>query len=304
MKTLRALPLLTCLLTLNSGWVVAQTFSFQRDDFIAISHLSDAKGSSLKILGKGTDPCLSPKGSRIAFTQSDDAGDRRIAIQDLAQATPTLVKGVPGKNEFMPIWTPDGLRLGFNHFGQSDWLFAMVDAAGGNFQIIKGEKDRKVAGACPILAGDEWLCHDLESFFILKVSGENGGTVRDLPKSDAVLSLSMPSWIAVSPDGKTALFDMGVESEADPKDGYVPNAIFQIHLETGKITRVTPKGVIADHPTWLPGSKEFLFGGFDKKSESPAVYRMSLEAGSLPSLILTHASSPTVAWSETATYVK
>ena len=51
------------------------------------------------------------------------------------------------------------------------------------------------------------------------------------------------------PDGQTALFDMGVDAEADAKDGYVPKAIFQIELATGKMTRVTPKGIEADHPS-------------------------------------------------------
>ena len=136
----------------------------------------------------------------------------------------------------------------FSHFGESDWLFAGVDAAGGNFRTVNKESDRKVGGAGPILKGEEWLCHDLESFFVLKVAGEKSGTLRELPKSEAVTGLSMPSWVAVSPDGQTAWFDMGVDAEADAKDGYVPNAIFQIELATGKVTRVTPKGIEAGSP--------------------------------------------------------
>jgi TolB protein len=276
-----------------------QSFAFQRDEGIAISDLADVKGS-LKKLGKGTDPCISPDGSKVAFTQSDAAGDRRIAIYDLAQGKATLVKGVPGKNEFMPIWTPDGKRLFFNHFGESDWVFAGVDAAGGNFQTINKETTRKVAGAASMLKGEEWLCHDMEAFYVLKVSGESIGKVRELPKTEDVTSLSMPSWLAVSPDGKTALFDRGVEAEADAKDGYVPNAIFQLDLATGKVSRVTPKGVEADHPSWLPGGTEFLFGGFDKKADKSAIYRMAVAPGSSPVLVLADASSPSVALSETA----
>jgi len=286
-----------------------QTFAFQRDEFIAISNLSDPKASVQK-LGKGMDPCISPDGSKVAFTQPDAAGDRRIAIHDISQGKAALVKGVPGKNEFMPIWNPDGTRLFFSHFGESDWLFAGVDVAGGNFKTVTKESDRKVGGAGPILKGEDWLCHDLESFFVLKVGGEKSGTTRELPKSEAITGLSMPSWVAVSPDGQTALFDMGVEAEADPKDGYVANAIFQVELATGKVTRVTPKGIEANHPSWLPGGTDFLFGGFDKKSEKPAIYRISLTAGSAPVLVLADAASPTVALSEapvsfqTATYVK
>jgi TolB protein len=239
-------------------------------------------------------------------TESDEAGDRRIAIHDIAKGNSSLVEGIPGKNEFMPIWSPNGKSIFFNHFGESDWLFASVDAAGGNFKIINADAKQKVATAGPFLNSDEWLCHDMESFYILKSNGE----VKALPKADKPVNLSMPSWISVSPDGKTALFEMAVEEEADPDDGYMPNAVFQIDISTGKITRITPKGVEASHPSWLPNGTEFLFGGFDKKTSQPAIYRMSLEKDADPILVQENASSPTVAWNEpqhasqTATYVK
>ena len=99
----------------------------------------------------------------------------------------------------MPLWSPDGTRLFFSHFGESDWLFAGVDAAGGNFRTVNKESERKVGGAGPILKGEEWLCHDLESFFVLTVAREKSGTARERPKSEAVTGLSMPPWVAVSP---------------------------------------------------------------------------------------------------------
>ncbi len=298
------LPLYVCLVCLNPGLASAQMMAFERDDFIAVSNLSDAKGTPQK-LGMGGNACISPDGTKVAFTQSDAAGDRRIAVYDVASGKAALVAGIPGKNEFMPIWAPDGRRIFFNHFGESDWVFAGVDAEGGNFLTLDKESGRKVCGAGPIPKGDEWLCHDLDSFYVLKVSGEGAGTiVRDLPKSDMEISLSMPSWVAVAPDGTTALFVASAVDEPATSDGYIPNAIFQIDLASGKVTRVTPKGVDADHPCWLPTGTEFLFGAFDTKTEQPVIFRMAMAAGSQPVLVVANASSPTLAMNDATVKVQ
>ncbi len=300
----RKISIFACLVLSTTGLAFSQTFSYQSEEFIAVSNLSDVKGA-IRQLSKGNDPCISPDGTKVAFTESDEAGDRRIAIHDIAKGNSSLIEGIPGKNEFMPTWSPDGKSIFFNHFGESDWLFASVDAAGGNFKIINKDSKQKVCAAGAIPNGEGWLCQDMESFYLLKPNGE----VKALPKSNISLSLSMPSWISVSPDGKTALFEMAVEEEADPDDGYMPNAVFQIDIASGKIKRITPKGVEASHPSWLPNGSEFLFGGFDKKTSEPTIYRMSLEKGASPTLVITNASSPTVASNEpqaadqTATYV-
>lgn len=285
-----------------------QTVALQSETHIAVASLADAAPKVRKLV-EGADPAISPDGKKIAYTKSDDEGNRRIAIYDLATGKSTLVKGIEGKNEFGAIWSSDGKKLLFNHFDESDWSLASVNASGGDLQIVIDKSVRQVAGFANIPGTTDWLCHDLEGFYIAKVDDSGAAKLTDLPKDKVVEGLSMPAHLSISPDGKTALFDKSVDEETKPDDEGPPSAVFQIEIATGKITRVTPKGLYADGPSWLPGGKEFLFGSFDGKTMTETVHRMSIEPGSKPVLVLKKARNPIVASSEpvltkkTVTYV-
>lgn len=271
----------------------AQTVAFQSDTHIAVANLADAKPKVRK-LGEGADPSISPDGTKVAYTKSDAEGNRRIAIFDLATGKSSLVKGIEGQNEFGAIWSSDGDKLLFSHFAETDWSLASVKAAGGGFQIVIDKGVRQVAGFANIPGTSDWLCHDLEGFFIAKIGDGGAAKLTDLPKEKMVDGLSMPAHLSISPDGKIALFDKMVDEDAKPDDEGPPPAIFQIEIATGKITRVTPKGIYADGPSWLPGGKEFLFGSYDAKTERETVLRMSIEPGSKPVLVLKKARNPSV----------
>lgn len=302
---LRSLLLLAALV----GTASAQTIAFQAETHIAVTNLADAKPKVRKLV-EGADAAISPDGKKIAYAKSDDEGNRRIAIYDLATGKSSLVKGITGQNEFGAVWSSDGKKLLFSHFAESDWSLASVNAAGGDFQIVIDKGVRQAAGFANIPGTSDWLCHDLEGFYIAKVDGSGAAKLTDLPKDKPIEGLSMPAHLSISPDGKTALFDKTVDEETKPDDEGPPSAIFQIDIATGKITRVTPKGLYADGASWLPGGKEFLFGSFDGKTQTETIHRMAITPGSKPVLVLKKARHPSVAASEpviteqTGTYVK
>jgi TolB protein len=287
----------------SAGAASAQTYSFLLDNRIAVADLA---GGAPRKLAEGADPAISPDGAQIAYTQSDEEGNRRIAILDVATGKSRLVEGIEGRNEFMPAWSADGRKLLFSHFTGADWALAAVDAAGGGFRIVIDPDTRKVAGYSALPGGTDWLCHDLEGFFTVSLSGDGPGTIRDVAKAGRVEGLSMPSRLAVSPDGKTALFSRFMDGEGDAEP---PSAVYLLDLASGETTRMTPPGVLADSPAWLPGGQEFLFTSFDPKTEAPSIYRMSIKPGSKPSLVKAKASNPSVPagpvlTEQTATYVK
>jgi len=283
------IPLLANLVLLSATPASAQVYAFQTGDHIAVADLADPQ-SPVRKLVEGTDPAISPDGKEVAFTKSDPEGNRRIAIVDVATAKVRLVAGIPGQNEFMPAWSVDGKRLSFHHFAESDWELAQVDPAEGTFQILLKEGDRS-AGAYGVFPnGNGWLCHDLDSFFLLKPGG-----IREVPNSTDVRGLSMPSRIDVAPDCKRALFEASVEEDMGPDDEGPPTAIFLIDLATGERTRITPKGLNALYPSWLPGTEEFLFAGFDVKAMEDTIYRMKAAPGETPVLVRKNASWPSVA---------
>jgi TolB protein len=290
-------PLLGCIcwsLLALPGLAPAQNVALQAGEQIAVASLSDGS-PKLRRLINGADPCISPDGTKVAYTQSDDEGNRRIAICDPATGKSDLVEGIEGNNEFGPVWSSDGATLVFNHFDESDWSLAAVNASGGNFRIVIGKGVRQAAAFANIPGTSKWLCHDLDGFYLAEIGETGAAKIEALPGAKPVEGLSMPGSISVSPDGKHALFERLVEAETGPDDEGPPSAVFLLDIASGEITRVTPKGLHADHPGWLPGGREFLFGSYDSKTQQESVSRMSIEPGSQPSLVFKQARNPSVA---------
>ena len=287
------LLLLPVFLLVSAGLARAQAFSFQSDKQIAVADLSDAKIQPRK-LAEGSDPCISPDAKSVAFTRYDKDGNRFIAIADAATGKWNLVKGIPGKNSYLPIWTPDGRTLYFNYFHGDNWAVARVDPAGGGFQILKNlPKQPGSYGWFP--DGKSLLCNNLDEFFVLTFNGGDV-TLREIPKSAELTGLSIPCRIDVSPDGKRALFDMMVPEDSGPKDDGPPSAVFVLDIASGRITRVTPKGVNASNASWLPDGKEFLFASFDAKTSRPSICRSpAVGPAAKPSAVIRNAGEPRVA---------
>ncbi len=272
-------------LTTSSG----QTYAFQTDEAIFVADLEQPEAPAKKLTG-GYDPAISPDGKAVAFTQQDEDGNRRIAIVDVETAKVRLVAGIPGENAFLPAWSIDGKQLYFHHFGTSNWRLARVDAEGGGFTIILEEGGREAGAYGPFPNGNGWLCHDLDSFFVLKA-----GEIFEVPNSTNVTGLSLPSRLSVAPDCQRALFEIFVEEDMGPDDEGPPAAISLIDLTTGKRTQITARGINGMYPNWLPGGEEFLFAGYDVKTNQSSIYRMKLEPGAKPVLVRKNASWPSVA---------
>lgn len=273
------------------GIAFAQLVAVQAGEKIAMASLSD-ETPRLRPLSDGADPSISPDGTKVAYTQSDAEGNRRIAICDPATGQSDLVEGIEGSNEFGPVWSSDGKTLVFHHFDESDWSLAAVNAAGGGFRIVIDKGVRQAAAFANIPGTTKWLCHDLEGFYLAEIGEAGAAKIEALPGAKPVEGLSMPGCISVSPDGKHALFESFVDAETGPDDEGPPTAIFMVEIGSGKITRVSPKGLHADHPSWLPGGREFLFGSYDPKTQQESVHRMAIEPGSQPALVLKQARSP------------
>lgn len=287
----RALIASTIILLVSNGLSSAQLFSLQLKDVVAVANLSDANLVPRKVTA-GSDASISPDGKSVAFTRYDAEGNRFIAVADSATGKWNLVKGIPGKNSYLPIWSPDGRTIYFNYFLNDNWAVARVDAGGGNFQILNNLPRQPAAyGWFP--GGEALLCHDMESFFVLELGDGSKATVREIPKADNLGGLSSPSRIEVSPDGKAALFDMLVESETGANDDGPPSAVFKLDIASGKITRLSPKGYNGISPSWLPNGKEFLFSGMNAKSGVRTIYRAAIDAGTPPVPVLKNSSDPT-----------
>jgi len=188
----------------------------------------------------------------------------------------------------------DGKQLYFNHFLGSEWALASVDTEGGNFKLVLEKGSRQAGTFGPFPGGKEWLCHDLEPFFVIKHEDKNKVTLADIAKTGD-FSLSMPGHLDVSPDGKSALFERSVGDDVNPDHEGPPSAVFLIDLSSGKTKRLTPKGADANCPAWLPGGKDYLFSGLDAEPSSSTICRAPLDGSTPPVILVRGASHPTFA---------
>jgi len=286
---MRTLPVLLAL-CLTSALASAQPYACSLDTKIAVGDVR-SPGKSPKVLAEGYDAAISPDGTKVAFTLSSENGDRSIAIADVATGKVQSVEGIPGNNNYGPVWSPDGNLIYFNHFLDSDWTVARVNSGGGDFQIIY---QGSVAFAV-FPDGKKLLCNDMTNFFVISLEGTGASVGEKLPGDAKLEGISVPCRIDIAPNGETALFEMSVGADmVSGKDDFPPISIWQVNLKDGSLTRITEKGANTTYPAWLPDGSGFLYVK-DGAGSSPSIYKQQLAAGSQADLVAKKASQPTVA---------
>jgi len=86
---------------------------------------------------KGQDPCISPDGRKLAFTWSNKAGDRFIAVIDLA-TNKKAIFNTHNNNCYGPVWSPNGKYIAYNAFNveKSDWSIAIIDSGNTSTKLL------------------------------------------------------------------------------------------------------------------------------------------------------------------------
>jgi TolB protein len=99
--------------------------------------------------------------------------------------------------------------------------------------------------------------------------------------------------LSVSRNGEKLIMDVGMENGESMKnfDG-PPPAIWLFEIESGKTTRLTPKGSYAYSPCWL-NDTEYLFLDQDKKETS--ICRAPV-AGGPRKLVVRNGTEQSVSW--------
>jgi len=274
-------------LTMASA-VWGQTIGFQRESEVGVVTLP-VKAGLEPVLFEGVDSCVSPDGKWIAFTDMDADGGRFIAVGEVATGKKQRVQGIPGNNSYRPLWSPDGQTLTFDYFLVDDWVVGQVKVESGGFRILKGVP-KKIFSHTWAADGSRLLCQDMEGFFWVAVGDWDHPVVHDVPQPEKLEGLSSATKMVLSPDGKSALVAM--EVAPGPDDEFPPSAIFHLDLETGKIVRLSAKGVGVADPSWLPDGKSYLFSVFGEASE---IHQAEAKVGAVSKRVLENAVQPSVA---------
>jgi TolB protein len=254
-------------------------------------------GTGAKKIATGSDPEISPDGTRIAFTHSagKDGPERHIATADIATGKVTVFKDqIPSDNCYRAIWSPDGTLLLFNIYTGDDWHLGIVNADGTGFRYFRKTvtKGNSLYSACWAPDGRSLYMQDLSK--ILQI-GADGAELKSwtleafIPKG----SFSSAAHFAVSPDGRTLLMDVEMDEIVKRKDwDGPPPAVWMMDLASRKVTRLTPKGFFAWEGCWF-SAEEIVFASQADGEKEPSLHRMTLP-GKERKLLIKKANSPSV----------
>lgn len=246
--------------------------AFERSGFIWTANID---GSNARKITAGYIPEISPDGKYIAYNKADNQSPNRyLAIVELKSGKVTQLQHIPSQNNFNPVWSPDSKRLLFNTFIDNNWYLALINADSSGYRLLKNTQNKY----SPAWGhdGKSFLNHDLDAIYWMNLDGM---LLKKWPINTLIPhgSMSSASQIHVSPDGKILLMDVDMDEEIHEKtwEG-PPPALWTLDLESGKTTRITPKGTLAWSPFWIT-SQEFLFLKQGKNKQTLALYRGSLE---------------------------
>jgi Tol biopolymer transport system component len=212
---------------------------------------------------------LSPDGNQVAFAWTGPKQDNPdIYVQHIGAGSPLRLT-TDARNDYNPVWSPDGRSIAF--------LRRVTDTGQSELRLIPplGGPDRKVAEVLvrgghsvnpPYLA---W-CPDGTCLIVTDSPGEGKPDALFVVSCDTgerrqLTYPSPPTWgdanPAVSPDGNWLVFRRNA-------GGIYGGELYRLALGRGLTAvgdpqRLTPITLDANHPTWMPDSKEILLSAME-----------------------------------------
>lgn len=245
-----------------------------------------------------TSPALSPSGKAVAFTQSVPSktqlpGSRYIAVVDSPKERPRVIYGTPDHHCYAPVWSPDGEMVAFNNLQNHQWGISIVkkDGTGARDVLFMGTH---LSGVHVVdWAKDGHSLYGIDFDFLYQVDLD-GTLLKKTPVKELGLEvISSGGSFSLNPDGNRLLLGILSEFPDVEDEGYPGSVVFLLDFTTGKVRRLTPNGMLASQPAWLPDGNSFLFRAAGKKVKQ-GVYRMTLDSGQCD-LITADAKDPSAA---------
>jgi len=213
-------------------------------------------------------PSFSPDGDRVVFTWNGPGQDNPdVYVQQVGSGDPLRLTSDPG-NDYNPVWSPDGRWIAF--------LRSQSEPGRSELRLIAplGGPERKLAEV-HLLGG-----LDITPPYLAWCPDSSCLVVTDSPSDgqpDALFAISLETaerrqlthprpptggdtHPAVSPDGRWLVFRRMA--------GLYVGELYRVPLgrgvmPMGEAERLTPAAVDAEHPAWMPDSKEILYAAQD-----------------------------------------
>ncbi|HZY39183.1 MAG TPA: hypothetical protein VFE53_21150 [Mucilaginibacter sp.] len=192
---------------------------------------------------KGQDPCISPDGKKLAFTSSNKAGDRFIAVTDLATKKKTIFN-THNNNCYGPVWSPNGKYIAYNAFDaqKSKWSIAIIDSGNRAVKILTASLEQSYS---PSWTSDSKnvVVQNMEKVFVLDIAG-NVIKTYNLGNIPMDFGAASSDRFIFTDDYKKIVFTSEVNEDAG--DEGPPIAVFIYDIAQKSTMRLSPKGYFAE----------------------------------------------------------
>jgi Tol biopolymer transport system component len=201
--------------------------------------------------GSYQQPRLSPDGTRLAYSTSDNSGNFDIYIYDIARGIPTRLTFDPGEDAFAE-WTPDSQRVIFYSGRDGGGLYMQAANGTGQAELVFANEMGGQLIPTALTPDGSSLLYDTQGagrsdLFLLSLDGEPSASVLVATDFDEDFS-------DISPDGRWVTYS---SDESGTDQVYVrplPN------VDDGKWQVSTDRGI---DPIWSPAGGELFFNSVD-----------------------------------------
>jgi len=241
---------------------------------ICVYSLMDKK--EYLVVKKGTDPCISPDGTKVAYTSMLNGIDRVINVIDLNTKKITKLN-TNSINCYGAMWSPDGKYIAYNVFNleKSRWYIAIIDAANTSFKILTEQLEQCYA---PTWSADSQavVIQNIDNVHIFDLSGNINNTykVSDITKT---LGPSSSDRFVLTPDRKKIVFSTEVD-EPGYEEG-PPTAVYAYDIASRSTVRLSPKGYYGRGV--IIKNNKVLFSGGKVTSTIENTYTVDLDGKNL-----------------------
>jgi Tol biopolymer transport system component len=246
--------------------------AFQNNEFISCYDFTTGKTVNLT---EGSDPCISPDGKWIVFTQSSTTEKDNSRIIKLINTENTTTKdlGIDNKNHYGAIWSPTGEYLAFSIM-TNNWQIGLIKPNGSDFKIISTDSNSELYAPTWSQDGKYIYAHNLNVLYKFDTNGKLIDHYDFSQLFGEEFYISTCTRFCFTSDNKKMIFDEGVNESIEGLYEQ-SSAIFCYDFSTKSTKRISKKGLCATD-LWIDKQDQIYFSGFENINDARKIYQTNL----------------------------